>query len=183
MALIFQQILQPETVWVFIPLTALFIPIVAITASFLTSRAKLKRDTIERAESRRLYEKIAMEKLDIIKTAISMGYKTDELAELDRRLEMLVGSEKMSELLAEPAPLGKSKSKSKGRSDFEPVKVKVSMTTIPDPPAVPRVPSPAGSPSRPDTTEELLLGSEDLMDRATLEALSKELEQRRRSKA
>jgi|GEM_PF-1818199 len=55
----------------------------------------------ERAEARKLYDKLATEKLDIIKTAVAMGHTHDELAELDARLEKLVGPEKLTQLLDE----------------------------------------------------------------------------------
>lgn len=172
-----RMLLDAGVLWATIPLAALSIPIVAIINANISARQKLRISSLEKAESRKLYERIAMEKLDIIKTAISMGYKTEELAELDRRLEMLVGADKMSELLDDS---GKARSKDSGKSE-KPVKVKVNMTTVSDRPAQMRVPSPAQSGH--DTTEELLLSSDDLMDKAMLEALSKELEQRRHSKA
>lgn len=53
----------------------------------------------ERAESRALYERLVKEKLDVINTAVAMGHTHDELAQLDARLERLVGPDKLKQLL------------------------------------------------------------------------------------
>lgn len=53
----------------------------------------------ERAESRKLYELLVKEKLDVINTAVAMGHTHDELAQLDQRLEKLVGPDKLTHLL------------------------------------------------------------------------------------
>lgn len=53
----------------------------------------------ERKAVRRLHTDLIKEKLDIIKTAIAMGYRDDELAGLDRRLEKLIGTEKSLDAL------------------------------------------------------------------------------------
>lgn len=55
----------------------------------------------ERAEARKLYERLAQEKLEVIKTALSMGYADLELKKLDQRLERLVGPDKLTQLLEE----------------------------------------------------------------------------------
>jgi len=55
----------------------------------------------ERAEARKLYERLAQEKLEVIKTALSMGYADLELKKLDERLERLVGPDKLTQLLEE----------------------------------------------------------------------------------
>jgi len=55
----------------------------------------------ERKEARKLYERLAQEKLDIIKTAVTMGYDDQELKQLDARLEQLVGPDKLTQLLDE----------------------------------------------------------------------------------
>ena len=181
---VLNQLLEAGILWALIPLSALSIPIIAIIHANVSARQKLKISSMEKAESRRLYERIAMEKLDIIKTAISMGYKTDELTELDRRLEMLVGADRMTELLDETGSSGRSKSKG-SKSDSSPVKVKVSMSSIPEMRPMhpmPQRPTPASSAGSFDTSDEMLLRSDDLMDRATLEALSKELESRQKTK-
>jgi hypothetical protein len=61
----------------------------------------------DRAEARDLYERVVREKLDVIKTALAMGYNQAELQHLDQRLEQLIGSEKLQTLLqgqAAPVP-------------------------------------------------------------------------------
>jgi len=55
----------------------------------------------ERAESRKLFERLAQEKLEVIKTALTMGYGDLELKKLDERLERLVGPDKLTQLLQE----------------------------------------------------------------------------------
>jgi hypothetical protein len=62
----------------------------------------------ERAEARALYERVVREKLDVMKTAITMGYDRQDLAALDARLEELIGLDQLTALLkdapASPAP-------------------------------------------------------------------------------
>jgi len=58
----------------------------------------------ERKEARKLYERLALEKLDVLKTAVAMGYTRDELSDLDSRLEKLIGTEQMSGLLDKRTP-------------------------------------------------------------------------------
>lgn len=63
----------------------------------------------DRAEARELYERIVREKLDVIKTALAMGYNQQEIDQLDTRLEKLVGSDKLKAILdgqAAPTPDG-----------------------------------------------------------------------------
>jgi hypothetical protein len=55
----------------------------------------------ERADVRALYERLAREKLDVIKTAITMNYSRQDIAELDARLERLIGAEKLQALLTD----------------------------------------------------------------------------------
>ena len=50
------------------------------------------------------YERLAKEKLDVIKTALAMGYGDKELADLDARLEKLVGKERLDEILRGASP-------------------------------------------------------------------------------
>jgi hypothetical protein len=56
----------------------------------------------ERREARQLYERLSLEKLDVIKTAVAMGTSKADLADLDDRLERLIGSDKMKQLLPSP---------------------------------------------------------------------------------
>ena len=60
---------------------------------------KLKK--AERDSARQTYERIALEKLEVMKTALSMGMDKDGLAELDTRLEKLIGQSKLERLLDE----------------------------------------------------------------------------------
>ena len=61
----------------------------------------------DRAEGREMYERVVREKLDVIKTALAMGYTQHEIQQLDQRLEQLIGSDKLQSLLdgrAAPTP-------------------------------------------------------------------------------
>lgn len=53
----------------------------------------------ERELARASYERLMQEKLDAIKTAVAMGMEQDDIAQLDRRLEQLIGAESMRSLL------------------------------------------------------------------------------------
>lgn len=93
-ALQLDSFLRPDIIWILIPGLALSIPIIAILMEPLKARQKIA----ERREVRAMYERLAHEKLDVLRTAITMGFKTDELADLDARLERLVGTERMREV-------------------------------------------------------------------------------------
>jgi hypothetical protein len=60
---------------------------------------KLKK--AERDAARQTYERLVQEKLDVMRTALSMGMDKDALAELDARLEKLIGQGKLERLLDE----------------------------------------------------------------------------------
>jgi hypothetical protein len=45
------------------------------------------------------YERLANEKLEVIKTALAMGYSDAEIAKLDARLENLIGKDKLQQIL------------------------------------------------------------------------------------
>jgi hypothetical protein len=94
------SILDPAVMALSIPIIALIIPIVAILVKPVTFRMK----QAERKAARELFERIVMDKLDIIKTAVAMGYKEDELRDLDTRLEQLIGADKLAGLLDEDVP-------------------------------------------------------------------------------
>ena len=89
-----------DTIWILIPMMALAIPIIAILAAPAKERAR----QAERKEARKLYERLAMEKLDVLKTAVAMGYSRDELTDLDSRLEKLIGTAQMADLLDKKIP-------------------------------------------------------------------------------
>jgi len=80
---------------------ALAIPIVAILVKPYTERAK----QLERREARQMYERLALEKLDVIKTAVAMGFSHNEIGHLDARLEQLIGKEQMAGLLDKKVPV------------------------------------------------------------------------------
>ena len=53
----------------------------------------------ERDKALEVYRDIAREKLDVMKNAIAMGYTESELENLDKRLEKLIGRDKLEEIL------------------------------------------------------------------------------------
>ncbi|HES57947.1 MAG TPA: hypothetical protein ENO21_00795, partial [Firmicutes bacterium] len=53
----------------------------------------------ERDEVRRMYADLVRERLDVLRTGLAMGLGDKEIAELDQRLEKLVGGEKLLETL------------------------------------------------------------------------------------
>jgi len=53
----------------------------------------------DRADARAMYERVTRDKLDVIKTALAMGVDKQELKDLDKRLEQLIGSDKLHALL------------------------------------------------------------------------------------
>ncbi len=58
----------------------------------------------ERERGRSTFERLTREKLDVIRTAIAMGRSDDEVRDLDRRLEALIGTEQMLGLLDPKTP-------------------------------------------------------------------------------
>jgi hypothetical protein len=102
------QVLDEGSIWILVPLTALAIPIFAI----LTQPFQARMKSMERERLRQMYERLAMEKLDVIKTAVTMGYQKNDLAELDERLEAVIGSAAMAKLL-EGKQLGSGRDDSK----------------------------------------------------------------------
>ncbi|MCC7479605.1 hypothetical protein IT575_14275 [bacterium] len=69
----------------------------------------------DRDKARQLFERLTMEKLDVVKTSIQSGYKEEELTRLDERLERIIGSERLQRLLdesttpAQPGPAPQSR--------------------------------------------------------------------------
>jgi hypothetical protein len=45
------------------------------------------------------YERLAKDKLEVIKTALALGYSDDEIAKLDTRLDHLIGQDKLQQIL------------------------------------------------------------------------------------
>ena len=58
----------------------------------------------ERAAARRMYERVMHHKLEVIETALAMGFSHDQAKDLDRRLEQLIGAERMKTLLDPGTP-------------------------------------------------------------------------------
>jgi len=59
-----------------------------------------------------MYSDLIKERLDVLRTGLAMGLGDQEIAQLDKRLEQLVGSEKLMETL-------RSGSRSKAVTDTE----------------------------------------------------------------
>jgi len=55
----------------------------------------------ERERRRQLLRDIISEKLEVIRTAITMGYQEDEIEKLDARLEKILGGEQLQELISQ----------------------------------------------------------------------------------
>lgn len=53
----------------------------------------------ERDKALEVYRDLAKEKLDVMKNAIAMGYTESELESLDKRLEKLIGRDKLEEII------------------------------------------------------------------------------------
>ncbi len=69
----------------------------------------------ERERALQTFERLAAEKLDLLKAGITMGYKEQELRELDARLEQIIGSDELKRLLIDvttPQPPGPALSES-----------------------------------------------------------------------
>jgi hypothetical protein len=61
-------------------------------------------DNATQLKALEVYRSLGQEKLDILKTAVAMGYSHDEVARLDERLERLIGKEQLEQLAAGTAP-------------------------------------------------------------------------------
>jgi hypothetical protein len=59
----------------------------------------------DRQKALQVYENLAKEKLEVIKTALAMGYSQEDLARLDARLEALIGKDELQRLARGEAPL------------------------------------------------------------------------------
>lgn len=51
------------------------------------------------AQALETYKELAKDKLEVIKTALTMGYSDDEIARLDARLERMIGKDKLQQIL------------------------------------------------------------------------------------
>jgi hypothetical protein len=79
---------------IFIFGTPVFLAAVITGGVLLNRHLKQTHENKQRA----LYERVVLEKMDVIKTAVAMGYSQQELANLDRRLEQLIGAEQLQAL-------------------------------------------------------------------------------------
>jgi hypothetical protein len=61
--------------------------------------------SIDRQKALDTYHAVVREKMDVIKTALAMGYTEDELTRLDARLESLIGKQQLEDLLKGNAPM------------------------------------------------------------------------------
>jgi hypothetical protein len=58
----------------------------------------------DRQKALQVYENLAKEKLDVIKTALAMGWNQDDLSRLDARLERLIGRDQLQQLARGEVP-------------------------------------------------------------------------------
>lgn len=58
----------------------------------------------ERQKALEAYKALVHEKMEVIKTALAMGYRADELERLDARLERLIGREQLANIMAGMPP-------------------------------------------------------------------------------
>lgn len=58
----------------------------------------------DRQKALQVYENLAKEKLDVIKTALAMGWNQEDLSRLDARLERLIGKEQLQQLARGEVP-------------------------------------------------------------------------------
>ena len=58
----------------------------------------------ERIRALEIYHSLAKDKLDVMKTALAMGYRDEDLKRLDERLERLIGREQLGHILNGNAP-------------------------------------------------------------------------------
>ena len=85
------------TLWVLLSIPLLVVALYPLNALI---------GNIFRERRHRMARDVLNEKLDVLKTAIAMGYKEDELALLDKRLEQVVGKEELEKLLKEERATG-----------------------------------------------------------------------------
>ncbi len=68
----------------------------------IVAAPKLTRQ--ERLRALEIYHSLAKDKLDVMKTALAMGYRDEDIKRLDERLEKLVGREALAHILSGNAP-------------------------------------------------------------------------------
>jgi hypothetical protein len=60
--------------------------------------------SVDRQKALAVYENLCREKLDVMKTALAMGWSQDDLTRLDARLEKLIGQEQLQQLARGEVP-------------------------------------------------------------------------------
>jgi hypothetical protein len=80
------------TLWVLLSIPLLWVALYPVNALI---------GNVFRERRHRMVRDVLNERLDVLKTAIAMGFKEDDLMLLDERLEQLVGREKLEQLLVE----------------------------------------------------------------------------------
>jgi hypothetical protein len=60
--------------------------------------------SVDRQKALAVYENLCREKLDVMKTALAMGWSQDDLNRLDARLEKLIGQEQLQQLARGEVP-------------------------------------------------------------------------------
>jgi len=58
----------------------------------------------DRQKALQVYENLVKEKLDVLKTALAMGYNQEDLQRLDARLEKLIGKEHLQQIARGEVP-------------------------------------------------------------------------------
>jgi hypothetical protein len=79
-------------------------PAILIALGMLRGHVNQRHLRRERTAARRMYERVMHHKLEVIETALAMGYTVGEVRDLDARLERLIGAERMQALLDERTP-------------------------------------------------------------------------------
>ena len=95
--------------------TPLLITVGIITSLYLHNHLRQR----DKENARRAYRDLLRDKVDVIKTAMLIDYKFDEVLELDKRLEKLVGEDKLRLLLNGDASQLKAAALHEAPADFE----------------------------------------------------------------
>jgi hypothetical protein len=79
-------------------------PAVLILVQQIRGQVNERQRRRERAAARRMYERVIHHKLEVIETALAMGYAQDDVRRLDSRLESLIGTDMLRTLLDSKTP-------------------------------------------------------------------------------
>ena len=77
---------------------------ITVLGGMLISRSNLKLRLMEQRKMLEAYTELMKERLDVIKTAIAVGYEQEDLVDLDLQLEELIGADEMRALINPKAP-------------------------------------------------------------------------------